>query len=305
MLPSMTTAIFAKFVLNGIIAGSLYAILALGLSLLYGVLRFVNLAHGEIAIVGAYAFYSFYGILGWPLFPSFIAGIICLLAIVFLLEKFTFLPVRDSPPFIALIISIGVGIFLQNTLLLVFEPFARSLRAENTSYPLFSEIVRITDVQAITIFASLGLMIALWLFLQKTRLGKAIRAVADHKETASILGIPIQRIITLTFLISAFLAGTAGILAAFDQNLHPNLGSFFTIKSFAAVILGGIGSIPGAIAGGYFIGLAENILIAIPFAGTYIPSSYKDAVAFAALVLFLYFKPTGFFGARREEAVRK
>lgn len=294
-----------KFLLNGIIAGSLYALLALGLSLQYGVLRFVNLAYGEMALTGGYSFYIFYVWLGWPLIPSLIGGLAALLFLAFLIERFTFLPVRDAPPLIPLIISIGMGIFLKNFLLLVFQGQPRWLMDSAQSYTLFSDIVRITNVQIIMIVVSIFLMLGVWIFLKRSRYGRIIRAVSDHKEMAAILGVPVNRIITLTFAISTLLAGVAGILAAFDANLHPNLGTFFTIKSFAAVILGGIGSIPGAVLGGYVIGLAENLLIAIPFGGWYIPSNYKDAIAFAAVLLILYIKPTGFFGARQEEAVRK
>lgn len=296
---------FLKFLLNGIIAGSLYALLALGLSLQYGVLRFVNLAYGEMALTGGYSFYIFYVWLGWPFIPSLIGGLAALLVLAFLIEKFTFLPVRDAPPLIPLIVSIATGIFLKNFLLLIFQGQPRWLMGSSPSFTLFSDIIRITQVQIIMIIVSVLLMIGVWLFLKKSKFGRVIRAVSDHKETAAILGIPVNRIITLTFAISTLLAGMAGILAAFDSNLHPNLGTFFTIKSFAAVILGGIGSIPGAVAGGYFIGLAENILIAIPFGGWYIPSNYKDAIAFAALLLILYIKPTGFFGARLSESVKK
>lgn len=296
---------FLKFLLNGLIAGSLYALLALGLSLQYGVLRFVNLAYGEMALTGGYSFYIFYVWLGWPFIPSLIGGLAALLVLAFLIEKFTFLPVRDAPPLIPLIVSIAMGIFLKNVLLLIFQGQPRWLIGSSPSFTLFSDIIRITQVQIIMIIVSVLLMIGVWLFLKKSKFGRVIRAVSDHKETAAILGIPVNRMITLTFAISTLLAGMAGILAAFDSNLHPNLGTFFTIKSFAAVILGGIGSIPGAVAGGYFIGLAENILIAIPFGGWYIPSNYKDAIAFAALLLILYIKPTGFFGARQSESARK
>ena len=294
-----------KFILNGLIAGSLYAVLALGLSLIYGILRFVNLAHGEIALIGAFGFYTFYAILGWPLIPSYIAGMAVLIIIVLIIERLTLRPVRDAPTLTALIVSIGLALLLRNLLLLIFDPYARTLPGQVKSYALGSEIIRITNVQIIILVASVGLMLGLWLFLKHTKTGKAIRAVSDNKEASAILGIPVNRIITITFAISAFLAGTAGILAAFDQNLHPSLGTFFTIKSFAAVILGGIGSIPGAVMGGYFIGLAENLLIAIPFGEFYIPSNYKDAVAFVALLLLLYLKPAGFFGTQREEAARK
>lgn len=294
----MESAFLAKFALNGLIAGSLYAILALGLALIYGVLRFVNLAHGEIALTGAFSFYTFYIILGWPIIPSAIAAMALLFIIVILIEKLAFLPVRDAPSFIPLILSIGIGILLRNLMVLIYQPYARSLTANVKSFVLFSDIVRITDIQIIILISSVILMAGLWSFLKYTKTGKAIRAVSDNKEIAAILGININKTITIVFLISAFLAGSAGILAAFDQNLHPHLGSFFTIKSFAAVILGGIGSIPGAVLGGYFIGFAENILIAIPFNGWYIPSSYKDAIAFAALLIILYLKPTGFFGKK-------
>lgn len=301
----MDAAILAKFILNGLITGSLYALLALGLSLIYGVLRFVNLAHGEFALTAAYSFYTFYIILGWPFIPSFIAGVMIFLLIIFIIEKFTFLPVRDSPTLIPLIVSIGLGILLRNLLMLIFQPYARTLDTNTNSISIFSDIVRITDIQIIILIVSVVLMIGTWLLLKHTKTGKSIRAVSDNKEVAATLGIPINKIITITFLLAGSLAGIAGILAAFDQNLHPNMGTLFTIKSFAAVILGGIGSIPGSVLGGYFIGLAENILIAIPFGGAYIPSNYKDAIAFVALILILYIRPTGFFGSRKEEAVRK
>lgn len=301
----MTFFIFLKFILNGAIAGSLYALLALGLSLIYGVLRFVNLAHGETALAGAYSFYTFYIVLGWPFIPSLLAGLAMLLLIVFVIEKLTFLPIRDAPPLIPLIMSVALGMFMRNLLLLVYQPYARSFGSLAKSYSIFSDIVRITDVEIVILAASILLMLGLWLFLQYTKTGRSIRAVSDNKEVAAILGMPINRIITVTFLISGLLAAVAGILAAFEQNLHPNLGTFFTIKSFAAVILGGIGSIPGAVLGGYFIGFAENLLIAIPFGDWYIPSNYKDAIAFFVLILLLYIRPTGFFGSRKEEAVRK
>lgn len=294
----MDPAFLAKFALNGLIAGSLYAMLALGLALIYGVLRFVNLAHGEIALTGSFAFYTFYIILGWPIIPSAIAAMALLFIIVILIEKLAFLPVRDAPSFIPLILSIGIGILLRNLMVLIYQPYARSLTTNVKSFVLFSDIVRMTDIQIIILISSVILMAGLWAFLKYTKIGKAIRAVSDNKEIAAILGININKTITIVFLISAFLAGSAGILAAFDQNLHPHLGSFFTIKSFAAVILGGIGSIPGAVLGGYIIGLAENILIAIPFGNFYIPSSYKDAIAFFILILILYIKPTGLFGKK-------
>lgn len=301
----MDPAIFAKFLLNGLIAGSLYAVLAIGLALVYGILRFVNLAHGEFALIGAYSFYTFYVDLGWPLVPSFVAGTAVVFAIVFVIEKFLLRSVRDAPELIPLIISIGLSIFIKNALLMAYEPYARSYPHELRTFSFFADAIRVTDIQIIIIIASLLLMAGLWAFLKYTRTGRAIRAVSDSRELAAILGIPINRIVVITFLIAGFLASTAGILAAFDQNLHPNLGLFFTVKSFAAVILGGIGSIPGAVAGAYFIGLAENLLIAIPFAGWYIPSSYKDAIAFVALLIILYIKPTGFFGSRKTESARK
>ena len=302
----MNSAIIIKFALNGLIAGSLYALLALGLSLIYGVLRFVNLAHGEFALTGGFAFYTFYVTFGWPLIPSFAAAIIILMVILVLIERVIFRPVRDAPELISLIISIALGILIRNLLLIFYQPFARSLTTNVESYALFgSDIIRITSVQVIILITSVTLMVGLWLFLKRTKIGRAIRAVSDNKEVAAILGVPVNRVIVVTFIVAGFLAGTAGILAAFDQNLHPDMGTFFTIKSFAAVILGGIGSIPGSVLGAYFIGLAENILIAIPFGGWYIPSNYKDAIAFAALLLFLYIKPTGIFGPKKEEAIRK
>lgn len=301
----MDFAIISKFILNGVIAGSIYALLALGFSLIYGILRFVNLAHGDIALLGAFSFYVFYVGLGWPLIPSFIMGMTVFFVILLTLEKLTFLPVRDAPELIPLIVSLAVGILLRNVLALIFQPSARTMGVAAESFPLFSDIVRITNVQIVIIITTLSLMAGLWAFLKYTRIGMAIRAVSDNKEVAAILGIPINRVITYTFLVSGFITAVAGILAAFDQNLHPYLGTFFTIRALIAVILGGIGSIPGAVLGGYVLGLAENLLIAIPIGGWYIPSNYKDALAFLALLIMLYIRPSGIFGAKQEEGVRK
>ena len=298
-MTSMDFELLTKYALNGLIQGSIYAMLALGLSLIYGVLRFANLAHGEYALIGAYAFYTFHVILGWPLIPSILLGIVVLFAVTIALQYLTFMPVKNAHPFILLVISIALGIFLKNLLLIIFQARSRLITNESVIYQI-TESISITQTQIIIILVAIASMIGLTVFLKKTKIGKAIRAVSDNREVTAVLGIPINRIITVTFLISSLLAGAAGILVAYDQNLHPNLGAFFTIKSFAAVILGGIGSVPGAVLGGYILGFAENIFIALPFVET----NYKDAVAFFILIIVLYIKPTGLFGGKTEEIAR-
>lgn len=297
--------ILPQLLLNGLIAGALYALLALGLTIIYGILKFVNFAHGEIAMTSGYAFLVFHIFLGWPIIPSFIIAIAAVIILGIIIEYSVFLPVKNSPPLISLIISIGLGILLRNLVLIIFGPNVHNLHPLIKTYSLFGGKLIITQVHIAVISLTLICFIFLFLFLKKSKIGIAIRAASENKEMAAILGINVTKIITLIFIISMALAGVGGIMVAFDQNLNPNMGTFLSLKAFAATILGGLGNIPGAVLGGFFIGFAENILIAIPFGDFYIPSGYKDAIAFVALILILYLKPTGLLGEKKEEIIRK
>lgn len=297
--------ILPQLLWNGLVSGSLYALLALGLALIYGVLRFVNFAYGQTAMVGAYIFFFYKIALGWPIIPAFLLAILTMLVIAVIIEYLTFLPVKDSPILIPLIVSIGVNIILKNLVLMIAGPNVRSLSSNIQIHKIFGSKIILTDVHIAILILTVICFSLLYLFLKKTKIGKAIRAVSNSKEIASILGIDAKFIITVVFLVSTSLAALAGIMVAFDQNLNPNIGTFLNIKTFAAVILGGIGSIPGAVLGGFIIGFAENLLIGIPIGNFYLPSGYKDAIAFIILLIILYLKPSGLLGLRKSEEIRK
>lgn len=301
----MNFDILPQLLWNGFVSGSLYALLAIGLALIYGVLRFVNFAYGQTAMAGGYLFLLYKVIFGWPIIPSFILAIFSMMLIGLAIEYLTFLPVKDSPILIPLIISIGVNLIIKNLILIIAGPKVWSFVPKIETHRFFNDKIIFTDVHVWILILTAACFLMLYIFLKKTKIGKAVRAVSDSKEIASILGINAKLIITAVFLISTALAAVAGIMVGFDQNLNSNIGSFLNIKAFAAVILGGIGSLPGAILGGFFIGFAENLLVGVSIAHFYLPSGYKDAIAFFALLLILYLKPTGLLGGRQSDAVRK
>lgn len=297
--------ILPQLILNALIAGSFYALLAVGLTLIYGVMDIESFAHGSLAVLGAYFFWTFHIGLSWPVIPSLLLALICLTVCGLILEYAVFLRIKDVSPLVSLVATIGVGIAIKNVILMIWSAKTRSVTESVSSHLIWDGKIAITNHQLMIMLLSGLLMAGLFLFLKKTRTGKALRAVADSKELSAIMGINVRKVITVTVLISTILAGVAGIMAAYDQNLQPQMASFLNIKAFAAVILGGLGSIPGAIAGSFIIGFAENILIGIPFGDFYFPSSAKDAIAFGVLILALYIRPFGIFGMSREEAVRK
>lgn len=302
----MNFEVLPQIIVNGLTAGALYALLALGLSLIYGVLRFVNFAHGETAMFGGYLFLTFNKILGWPFLPSFFSAVAALIIVGLIIEYTTFLPVKDSPSgLIPLITAIGVGLILRNLVLILWGSQVHSLVISAKTHSFLNGKIIFTDVHIAIVLATIFLLAFLTIFLKKTRWGKAIRAVSDNKEVSAVLGIDVKNIITMVFIIATAFAGIAGVLVAFDQNLNHNMGTFLSIKAFAAVILGGIGSIHGSVLGGFIIGLAENLLIGIPFGDFYFPSGLKDALAFVIIIIILYFRPSGLFGTKLEESIRK
>ena len=297
--------VIAQLIVNGIIAGSIYALVALGLSLVYGILHFLNFAHGEMAMAGAYAFFFFFIIFQWPLWLSFILAIAAVAVLGMIIEKTTFKPVRNAPPLTSLITSIGVSLLLQSLALIAFGANIRTVRSG--FIPKGREVlgVIITDTQILIIVVAVVLMLGLYFFLKYAKIGKAIRAVSDNKQVAAILGISPNKVIVTIFALGSALAAIAGILVAYEQNLEPTMGVMLGIKAFAAIILGGVGSIPGAVLGGYAIGLAENLGIGISIAGYAVPSGYKDAIAFIIMIIVLLFMPNGIMGTKAEEDVRK
>jgi len=299
---------FLQQLINGLTLGSVYALIALGYTMVYGILELINFAHGEIYMLGAYLgiiFLGFFTVIGLTsyslplaLILTFLLSIIFCSSYGFTIEKIAYKPLRNAPRLSPLISAIGVSIFLQNYVML-------TQGATDKVFPNLFGIagfqflsVRMTYLQLFIILTSIVLMISLRLFVRKTRMGKAMRAVAQDKVMASLMGINIDTVISTTFIIGSGLAAIAGLMVAMYYGLvNYSIGYIAGIKAFTAAVLGGIGSIRGAMFGGILLGLVESL------GASYISSEYKDAYAFILLIIILLVKPGGLFGKAELEKV--
>jgi len=284
---------------NGLQLGSIYALVALGYSMVYGIILLLNFAHGDIIMVGAYVtFYMTVRFQLHPILAVLMAVLACTLLGV-LIEKVAYTPLRSAPRLSLLITALGVSIFLENGAQLIFGADTKSM----VKMPLIDGSVSIAGATVskaalITIVVSVVAMVALTLLVQKTKLGKAMRAVSEDMGAAQLMGISLNRTISFTFAVGSALAGIGAVLhiASYFQ-ASPMMGSMLGLKAFVAAVLGGIGSIPGAMIGGFVIGIVETMVTA---AGL---STWKDGVVFAILIVVLLVKPTGILGRPMTEKV--
>lgn len=288
-------SIFLQLLFNGIIAGSIYALIASGFSLIYSANRFVHFAHGSVAAFGGYMVFLFFTRLGirFPLAAVLaIVGAMLLGGIIFSLV-YQPLQRRGSSNAILLIAGLGLMILIDNTLLLTFGASVKTINllTIGKGMEIFGAII--TPLQLVIVITSLILLTLLFLFVNKTKQGKIMRAVADNAELASISGINITRVQLMGFLVGSGMAGIAGILIGLEQNLEPIMGVQLIVKGFTGAIIGGITSLPGSVLGSYLLGLVEN------FGIWYLPSGYKDAIAFTLLLLFLLVRPNGILGVNK------
>ena len=291
---------FLSYLLNGISLGSVYAIIALGYSMVYGIAKMLNFAHGDVIMIGAYM--SFCAIQYWslpPILAILLAIVVCtMLGIV--IERMAYKPLRQATSLSVLITAIGVSWLLQNIALLIWGANPKSYQSlvNFGSLTLFDGDLRITSETFVTIAANIIIMIALTLFTTKTKLGKAMRAVSEDKGAAELMGINVNATISMTFAIGSGLAAIAGVLlcSAYPV-LMPTTGSMPGIKAFTAAVFGGIGSIPGALIGGILLGLIEIL------GKAYVSTELGDALVFAVLIIVLLVKPTGLLGKKVHEKV--
>jgi branched-chain amino acid transport system permease protein len=300
------------FMVFGLAQGSIYALIAMGYTMVYGVLRMINFAHSEVFMSGPYTAYyvaaAFHrsGFLDSHPFLSLVVVFLVAMAtstlIAYLLERIAYRPLRGAPRLIPLITAIGASFFLQYMFRGLYGPgfqaypVVKILEGQWTFWGL-----RILKFQALVIVAAAVLMFTLYAFLQRTRVGKAIRAVSEDKEAAYLMGIDVDKMISTTFIIGGMAAGAAGVLyAIMFKQVHFFMGFIPGIKAFTAAVLGGIGNIPGAMLGGIFLGLIESIgpSLFLDGLGIVAPYQLKDAIAFIMLVLILIFRPTGIMGER-------
>ncbi len=288
---------FSQFFVNGVIAGIIYAITALGFSIIYRTVKFFHFTHGIVYAAGAYLAYTLFSILQINPLISLFLSIILAAILGVAIDRFVYYPLRKNKTssLVFLLASFGVFIFLQNLLQLIFGAQILTLRAGPVREGHHFLGAVITDNQILIIVSSLVLFLLCWFFIQKTKFGKAIRAVSDDPIGARVVGINSEKIIMIAFAIGSALAGAAGILISLETNIEPTMGLNAILKGIIASIVGGIGSIPGALLGGLFLGLAENLGI------WHIQAGWKDAIAFGILILFLLFRPSGIMGIRTEK----
>ena len=286
-------------IINGLQLGSIYALVALGYSMVYGIIMLLNFAHGDIIMVGGYIAVLILTAGLSPILAIVLAIVGCML-LATLIEKVAYKPLRSAPRISLLITAIGVSLLLQNLAQLIFGAESRSF--PNTmiipakSFSIGSITISLTTI--VTIAVTVIAMVLLTILVQKTRMGKAMRAVSEDMGAAQLMGINVNTTITFTFAVGAFLAGIGSILYCCRYPLvNPTMGSLMGLKAFVAAVLGGIGSIPGAMIGGLAIGMAEVLVTAVGL------SSWTDAVVFAILIIVLLVKPTGFLGRSMTEKV--
>ena len=278
-------------VINGLQSGSIYALVALGYSMVYGIILLLNFAHGDIIMVGAYVVWYSMSNLGLHPVVSMLLAIIACTLLGMLIEKLAYTPLRSAPRLSLLITAIGVSFLLENGFQLIFGAGAQTVPTLVSGPSLSLGSVTVSFPAMLTLVVSILSMAALTFLVQKTKLGKAMRAVSEDMGAAQLMGISLNRTISFTFAVGSALAGIGSVLylCAYPQ-ASPPMGSMLGLKAFVAAVLGGIGSIPGAMVGGFAIGLAEALVSA---AGL---SVWKDGVVFAILIVVLLVKPTGLLG---------
>jgi len=283
--------------LNGIIAGSIYALIAIGFTVIYRTVKFFHFAHGIVYTAGAYFAYTLIISLHLNFALSFFLAIALAAILGVAIDRLVYYPLRQQKAsnLIFLLASFGVVIFIQNLIQLIYGAQILTIRTGPIKEGHHFLGAVITDIQILILAVSIILMIFLWLFIQKTKLGKAMRAVSDDPIAANVVGINPERIILTSFAIGSALAGVAGILISFETNIEPTMGFSALLKGIIASIIGGIGSIPGAVLGGFFLGLAENLGI------WKISAGWKDCIAFAILIIFLLLRPRGILGNKTEK----
>ncbi|MDO5564654.1 MAG: branched-chain amino acid ABC transporter permease [Eubacteriales bacterium] len=291
---------FLSYFLSGLSLGSIYAIIALGYTMVYGIAKMLNFAHGDIIMVGAYMIFIFMNQLGINTFLAIIlSGIFCTI-LGMVIEKVAYKPLRNATPLSVLITAIGVSYLLQNLALLIFGANTKAFTSVIALKPLslFDGKLIISAESIITILICIIIMVILTLFINKTKNGQAMIAVSEDKSAATLMGINVNKTISITFAIGSFLAAIAGaLLCSAYPSLTPTTGAMPGIKAFVAAVIGGIGSIPGAFIGGLVLGILENLSKA------YISSQLSDAIVFSLLIIVLLVKPTGILGKNQNEKV--
>ena len=292
--------LFLSYLINGISLGSVYAIIALGYTMVYGIAKMLNFAHGDVIMIGAYVSFCAMQYMGLPAILSVVLAMAVCTVLGIVIEGLAYKPLRQAPSLAVLITAIGVSYFLQNLALLIWGSTPKSFSSVVSigSITLLEGQLVISGETIVTVLANILIMIALTQFTSRTKFGKAMRAVSEDKGAAELMGINVNATISMTFAIGSALAAIAGVLlCSAYPTLQPTTGSMPGIKAFTAAVFGGIGSIPGAMIGGVLLGVIEIL------GKAYVSTELGDALVFAVLILVLLVKPTGLLGKPVREKV--
>jgi len=287
-------------IINGISLGSIYALIALGYTMVYGIIKLINFAHCDVYMIGAYTGYFCMTVFHFGLLPSLVIAMVVCMALGIAIEKIAYKPLREASRITVLITAIGVSLFLEYGTMFFVKANVRSYPAMTGMFAQSWKIgsIVITMQQVLIVIVTVILMILLQFIVKKTKIGKAMRAVSLDQDAAELMGISVNTTISFTFALGSMLAGAAGVLVGIYYNsINPLMGVVPGLKAFVAAVLGGIGIIPGAVIGGYLIGITEV------FVSGYVNSMYRDAVVFAILILILIVKPSGILGRNTREKV--
>ncbi len=288
---------FCEQLLNGLNLGSVYALIALGYTMVYGIAKMLNFAHGDIIMVGGYTIYVFMNMTGHPLIAVAVAVVFCVLLGI-TIEKVAYKPLRGASPLAVLITAIGVSYLLQSLAQIVFGSAPKMVKIADMGVLKIGSL-KIQNYTLLTLACSIVVMIALTLFVKFTKIGRAMLATSEDKAATQLMGINVNNVITVTFAIGSALAALAGLFYLLKApSISNTFGSMPGIKAFTAAVIGGIGSIPGAMLGGILLGIVECISYKIPAI-----AAYTDAIEFLILIVILLVKPTGILGKRRSEKV--
>ena len=292
---------FINYLINGISLGSVYALIALGYTMVYGIAKMLNFAHGDVIMIGAFTVFTVCSTMGLPTIVGILAAIVLCTLLGMLIERVAYKPLRKaSSPLAVLITAIGVSYLLQNVVLLIFGANTKNFTSIVTIQPitLADGQINISGETIVIIITSIIIMAVLMLFIKKSKAGQAMLAVSEDKGAAQLMGINVNGTIALTFAIGSGLAAVAGmLLCSAYPSLTPYTGSMPGIKAFVAAVFGGIGSIPGAFIGGILLGIIEIL------GKAYISSQLADAIVFSVLIIVLLVKPTGLLGKNIQEKV--
>ncbi|MCR4907618.1 MAG: branched-chain amino acid ABC transporter permease [Lachnospiraceae bacterium] len=289
---------FFSYLINGLGLGSVYAIIALGYTMVYGIAKMLNFAHGDVIMVGAYVVFFALSSFNLPLIPGVLLSVAVCTVLGITIERLAYKPLRQASSLSVLITAIGVSYFLQNAAQLLWSSSTKVFPAVFPSGSLELGSLSISYLTLITIATCVLVMVCLTLFINRTKTGRAMRACSEDKGASTLMGINVNRIISITFAIGSGLAAIASVLlCAAYPSVYPTLGAMPGIKAFTAAVFGGIGSIPGAFLGGLLLGVIEI------FAKAYISTQLSDAIVFAVLIIVLLIKPSGLLGRRIREKV--